>query len=70
MSERTEGALALARFFEDTGNGYSKSEVAMVCGIHATSISGILSGERRPTVDQAAALERITKIPAIAWAHR
>lgn len=69
MDDLTEGALALKRFFESR-SAPSKGEVADDCGIPASSIAAILSGDRRPTIDQAAELKKKTKIPIEAWARR
>lgn len=69
MSDATKGALALRRFFGGK-DAMSKWELADFCGIHVTSISGILSGERRPTIDQAIALKKWARIPVEAWARR
>ena len=69
MSDKTEGAMALARFFQSEETP-TKAQLAEECGIPPSSIARILSGDRRPTYEQAAALKKLTAIPVEAWARR
>lgn len=69
MSDLTEGALALRRYFEKRGSE-AKGDIADACGMPASSIAPILAGDRRPTIDQAVELEKKTEIPVDAWARR
>lgn len=46
----------------------SHEALAETLGVHQTTISAIIRGTRKPRVELALAIEKLTRIPTRAWA--
>jgi plasmid maintenance system antidote protein VapI len=56
-----KGAEALQRFFQ------SQEQVAPALGIKPSMLSLLLSGKRKPSIEVAAAIERMFGVPCRLW---
>ena len=65
MARMTIGSRQLKKWRAD--NDVTQRDLAVKVGAYALSISQYELGKKRPGIDAAVALERVTGIPVAAW---